>query len=152
MIVVGQPLAPPRLRGTDSQIAWALRIRAQMLPEIHAIRDGSAGRLRIGALSSEEAEGYSAIVEAADTLIAEERAGWWIDRRGHSTHSLLHERVEAASPGGIRGGTVMGAIRVTARRYSFEVLREEAELPYPRGTARGRPARCRRGRAPPDRR
>jgi DNA repair protein RadC len=28
----------------------------------------------------------------------------------------------------------MGAIRVTARRYSFEVLREEAELPYPRGT------------------
>jgi hypothetical protein len=22
---------------------------------------------------------------------------------------------------------------VTARRYSFEVLREEAELPYPRG-------------------
>jgi DNA repair protein RadC len=27
----------------------------------------------------------------------------------------------------------MGAIRVTARRYSFEVLREEAELPYPRG-------------------
>jgi hypothetical protein len=68
MIVVGQPLAPPRLRGTDSQIAWALRIRAQMVPEIHAIRDGSAGRLRIGALSSEEAEGYSAIVEAADTL------------------------------------------------------------------------------------
>jgi hypothetical protein len=96
MIVVGQPLAPPRLRGTDSQIAWALRIRAEILPEIHAIRDGSAGRLRIGALSSEEADGYSAIVEAADTLIAEERAGWWIDRRGHSTHSLLHERVEAA--------------------------------------------------------
>ena len=96
MIVVGQPLAPPRLRGTDSQIAWALRIRAEILPEIHAIRDGSAGRLRIGTLSSEEAEGYSAIVEAADTLIAEERAGWWIDRRGHSTHSLLQERVEAA--------------------------------------------------------
>jgi len=65
MIVVGQPLAPPRLRGTDSQIAWALRIRAQMLPEIHAIRDGAAGRLRIGALSSEDVDGYSAIVEAA---------------------------------------------------------------------------------------
>jgi len=32
----------------------------------------------------------------------------------------------------------MGAIRVTARRYSFEVLREEAELPY-HGQARGRP-------------
>ena len=31
----------------------------------------------------------------------------------------------------------MGAIRVTARRYSFEVLREEAELPYPRGTVVG---------------
>ena len=96
MIVVGQPLAPPRLRGTDSQITWALRIRAQMLPEIHAIRDGSAGRLRIGALSPEEADGYSAIVEAADTLIAEERAGWWIDRRGHSAHSLLQERVGGA--------------------------------------------------------
>jgi hypothetical protein len=67
-----------------------------MLPEIHAIRDGSARRLRIGTLNSEEAAGYSAIVEVADTLIAEERAGWWIDRRGHSTHSLLHEQVEAA--------------------------------------------------------
>ena len=103
MIVVGQPLAPPRLRGTDSQIAWALRIRAQLLPEIHAVRDGSAGRLRLGDLSSEEAEGYSAIVEAADTLIAEERAGWWIDRRGHSTHSLLHERVDVACRAAIVG-------------------------------------------------
>jgi hypothetical protein len=30
----------------------------------------------------------------------------------------------------------MGAIRVTARRYSFEVLREEAELPSLRSCAR----------------
>ena len=96
MIVVGQPLAPPRLRGTDSQITWALRIRAQMLPEIHAIRDGSAGRLRVDDLQPEETRGYSEIVEACDTLLAEERASWWIDRRGHSPHSLLKERVEAA--------------------------------------------------------
>jgi DNA repair protein RadC len=33
----------------------------------------------------------------------------------------------------------MGAIRVTARRYSFEVLREEAELPYPLGRLVGGP-------------
>ena len=96
MIVVGQPLAPARLRGTDRQVAWGLRIRAEQLPDIHAIRDGSAGRLRIGGLTAEEVSGYTAIVEACDTLIAEERATWWIDRRGHSPHSLLHERVEAA--------------------------------------------------------
>lgn len=96
MIVVGQPLAAPRLRGSDAQVRWALRIRAQLLPEIHAIRDGAAGRLRSGTLLPTQSEGYSAIVEAADTLIAEERAGWWIDRRGHSAHSLVHERVEAA--------------------------------------------------------
>ena len=96
MIIVGQPLVPARLRGTDRQVAWALRIRAELLPEIHAIRDGSAGRLRIDDLSAEESRGYAEIVEATDTLIAEERASWWIDRRGHSTHSLLQERVEAA--------------------------------------------------------
>ena len=96
MIVVGQPLAPARLRGSDRQVAWGLRIRADILPGVHAIRDGSAGRLRMGCLSREEAEGFTAIVEACDTLIAEERASWWIDRRGHSAHSLLQERVAAA--------------------------------------------------------
>jgi hypothetical protein len=96
MSVVGQPLAPARLCGTDRQVAWALRIRAEQLPDIHAIRDGSAGRLRVDDLSPDEASGYAAIVEACDTLIAEERATWWIARRGHSPHSLLHERVEAA--------------------------------------------------------
>lgn len=96
MIVVGQPLAPARLRGSDRQVAWGLRIRADILPDVHAIRDGSAGRLRIGHLSTEEAEGFTAIVEACDTLIAEERASWWIDRCGHSAHSLLEERVRTA--------------------------------------------------------
>ena len=96
MIVVGQPLAPARLRGTDRQVTWALRIRAEQLPDVHAIRDGSAGRLRADDLSPEEVGGYAAIVEACDTVIAEERASWWIDRRGHSPHTLLHERVEGA--------------------------------------------------------
>jgi hypothetical protein len=96
VIVVGQPLAPARLRGSDRQVAWGLRIRADILPDVHAIRDGSAGRLRIGHLSTEEAEGFTAIVEACDTLIAEERASWWIDRCGHSAHSLLEERVRTA--------------------------------------------------------
>ena len=97
MIVVGQPLAPPRLRGTDPQVHWALRIRARLLPDIHAVRDGAAARLRDDHLLSElEVQGYAAMVEAADSLIAEERAGWWIDRRGHHAHSLVQERVEAA--------------------------------------------------------
>lgn len=95
MMIVGQPLAPPRLRGSDPQVRWALRIRARLLPDIHALRDGAASRLR-GRLSEAEAEGYSAIVEAADTVIAEERAAWWIDRRGHNAHGLVQERVEAA--------------------------------------------------------
>ena len=103
VIVVGQPLAPARLRGSDRQVAWGLRIRADILPEVHAIRDGSAGRLRVGHLSAEEAEGFTAIVEACDTLIAEQRATWWIDRRGHSTHSLLHERVQAARRAEVTG-------------------------------------------------
>lgn len=97
MIVVGQPLAPPRLRGTDAQVQWALRIRAQLLPDVHAVRDGAAARVRDDRLLSEpEVQGYAAMVEAADSLIAEERAGWWIDRRGHHAHSLVQERVEAA--------------------------------------------------------
>jgi hypothetical protein len=96
MIKVGEPIAPARLHGTDRQVAWAQRIRAELLPEIHAIRDGSAGRLRFDDLQPEEIRGYSAIVEACDTLLAEERASWWIDRRDHSPHSLLKERVEAA--------------------------------------------------------
>jgi hypothetical protein len=96
MNVVGQPLAPARLHGTDRQVVWALRIRAEFLPEVHAIRDGSAGRLRIGDLGPDESRGYAEIIEACDTLIAEERASWWIDRRGHSPHSLLQERVQAA--------------------------------------------------------
>jgi hypothetical protein len=100
VIVVGQPLAPARLRGSDRQVARGLRIRADILPAGHAIRDGSAGRLRIGHLSTEEAEGFTAIVEACDTLIAEERASWWIDRRGHSADSLLQKRVQAARAAG----------------------------------------------------
>ena len=96
MIVVGQPIAPPRLRGSDRQVAWALRVRAQLLPEIHDIRDGAAARVRAPHQTDAEIEGYAAIVEAADTLIAEERAGWWIDKRGHSVHSLIAERVASA--------------------------------------------------------
>jgi hypothetical protein len=95
-VKVGEPIAPAGLHGTDRQVAWALRIRAELLPEIHAIRDGSAGRLRVDDLLPEETCGYSEIVEACDTILAEERASWWIDRRGHSSHSLLKERVEAA--------------------------------------------------------
>lgn len=96
MIVVGQPLAPARLRGSDRQVAWALRVRAALLPDVHAIRDGAAARLRSTQVAATEAEGYAAIVEAADALIAEERAAWWIDMRGHSGHSLVQQRVESA--------------------------------------------------------
>lgn len=96
MNVVGQPLAPPRLRGTDRQVAWALRIRADLLPDIHAVRDGAAGRLRVDDLTANETTGYAFIVEAADTLIAEERASWWIENRGCSVHSLLQQRVISA--------------------------------------------------------
>jgi hypothetical protein len=59
MIVVGRPLAPA-VGGTDRQVAWALRIRPELLPEIHAIPDGSAGRLRMGDLSPEAIRGYAA--------------------------------------------------------------------------------------------
>lgn len=96
MIVVGQPIAPARLRGSDRQVAWALRVRAQLLPEIHELRDGAAGRVRAPHQTDLEIDGYSRIVEATDALIAEERAGFWIDMRGHSAHSLVQERVEAA--------------------------------------------------------
>ena len=96
MIIVGHPIAPARLRGSDRQVAWALRVRAAFLPEIHEIRDGAAARLRTAQLTDLERDGYAAMVEAADALLAEERAGWWIDMRGHSAHSLVAERVERA--------------------------------------------------------
>ncbi|MBV8529011.1 MAG: hypothetical protein JOZ75_11905 [Candidatus Dormibacteraeota bacterium] len=96
MIVVGQPIAPARLRGSDRQVAWALRVRADLLPEIHDLRDGAAARLRTPHLTELEQQGYAAMLEAADSLIAEERAGFWIDMRGHSMHSLVAQRVEAA--------------------------------------------------------
>lgn len=96
MTIVGQPIAPARLRGSDRQVAWALRVRAAVLPHIHEIRDGAAARLRTPHLTEAEAEGYAIMVEAADSLIADERAGWWIDMRGHSAHSLVAERVARA--------------------------------------------------------
>jgi hypothetical protein len=54
-------------------------VRADLLPDIHAVRDGAAGRLRVDDLSLDDARGYAEIVEAADTLIAAER-GELVDR------------------------------------------------------------------------
>jgi hypothetical protein len=95
-MVVGQPLPPARLRGTAKQVHWARNLRAEVLADIHAIRDGAAARLRGDQLDQHAIQGYTEIVEAADTLVAEERASWWIDHRRCSAHSLLQERIDAA--------------------------------------------------------
>lgn len=93
MITVASAAATAHLQGTAKQVAFALHIRGQLLPEVEEIRDRVADRLRYGIVSAGDQPGLLAIVRAADCVVRVDRADWWMAQRGRSVHSILAEIV-----------------------------------------------------------
>ena len=102
------------LVGAAAPISWALRIRARLLPELEALRDSSAERLRGGRLSPRVAEGLILAIEGAALVAAERRASWWIEHRGTRPELLLGEHAEGSDSE--RCATCRGARVRAARR------------------------------------
>lgn len=100
-----QAIGLPTLDGSEKQVAWASKIRLQMLPEIDAEKE----KIETDIFASAAFLSTSARTEITDglALIASEMrgetvAGWWIDNRDKNTAYLIEaqwsKRCESLAP------------------------------------------------------
>lgn len=87
--IVLDPTAGDALTGTEKQVAWATKVRAEMLAIL--------GQVLLTDLSTVQAKGGDAGVQKAldsvhpvlDHMLTITDAGWWLDRRHLGAHDLL---------------------------------------------------------------
>ena len=76
----------PALQGSPKQVAWATRIR-------HEILDAKTGadhwRKLYQEASDEQAPEKAQVLAAIDVIASETSASWWIDHRSETMRSLL---------------------------------------------------------------
>jgi hypothetical protein len=80
------------LTGTDKQIAWAEKIRAEKLVEMRTFIDSFLVAGRKAGHSDDEltsAPAYVAITAALAKIEAQDSASWWIDHRSDYAPTLL---------------------------------------------------------------
>jgi len=81
----------PTLQGSPKQIAWATRIR-------HEILDAKTGaehwRKLFEAASEEDAPNKVQVLAAIDAIVAETSASWWIDHRRETMRTLINAAIK----------------------------------------------------------
>ena len=82
----------PTLTGTEKQITWAERIRAEMMDKVAQQREAFAKMGRVQKVGEEKmAEELAKFDAATEPLKAQTSAAWWIDRRSHTAFQAMKD-------------------------------------------------------------
>lgn len=82
----------PTLTGTEKQVAWAERIRAEMMDKVAQQREAFVKMGRVQKVSDEKmAEELAKFDAATEPLKAKTDAAWWIDRRSHTAFQAMKD-------------------------------------------------------------
>lgn len=75
----------PELKGSEKQVAWALRIRQEKAAGLEKLR---ARAIRMAEKHPDHKAECDEMVEAIDRIMAHDDAGWWIDQRNQSVDQM----------------------------------------------------------------
>lgn len=78
----------PALSGSDKQVAWAERIRAERLAEITAEIDR---RVSKAPSADVEAEARAHVAPVVASIMAHTEAAWWIEQRAMTAIQMLRQ-------------------------------------------------------------
>lgn len=95
---IAEALGYPELKGSEKQIAWALRIREEKADALEEIREKWLRKIETNPEKRERGELVLALI---DKIMAHDDAGWWIDRRAQSAKDMIDHmsRILMKEPG-----------------------------------------------------
>ena len=82
----------PVLKGSEKQIAWALRIREEKADALEDLREKV---IRTVEKRPERSEEGKEMLYAIERIMAHDYAGWWIDTRSASVDQMIKETLKA---------------------------------------------------------
>lgn len=89
------PATLPTLKGTEKQVAWAERIRAEKLADVRASLENAAARAKAGGASHDDAFAARHLPTVVEALHRIPTASFWIDHRGYTGQTFLREHLGA---------------------------------------------------------